>query len=107
MRQHRLRPVCRAIHTPLMVGGKLTPPVERRLFSSAAIAGGAVFYLVPSMGWGLVWGIVVFLLGYLLAIVARHDAQWLPSLIRSFRLWAVYDPCKHEPFEVELCDSRD
>lgn len=107
MRQPTLRPVYRAIHTPLTVGGKLTPPVERRLFFSAAMAGATVFYLVPSMLWGIVWGLVVFLLGYLLAVVARHDAQWLPSMIRSWRLWAVYDPGKHEPFEVVLCDSRD
>ena len=104
MRHPMIRHVTRALHAPLTVGGKLTPPVERRLFFGAAMTGAGVFSVISPMAWGLVCGIGTFLIGYGLALRARRDPVWLPSLVRAWRLWTLYDPGKHEPFEVDVCD---
>ena len=85
-RSTRRNKVYKAMNRPLTVLG-----AERRLFFVALIAGGAVFSLMHS----LVGGIVLFIVGVILARIAtKHDIEILRVLFNSGKFRRRYDPIK-------------
>lgn len=90
-RQNR---VYKAMNRPLTVLG-----AERRLFFVALIAGGAVFSLMHS----LVGGIVLFVVGVMIARVAtKHDVEILRVLFNSGKFRRRYDPMKPDAIEISV-----
>lgn len=89
-----IRPVYKALHRPLTIGG-----VDRRLFFLALLMGAALFNLFYS----LLAGLLLFLALYLFAWWATtHDPQMLRILLSSSRFRPRYDAAKHAVFEVEV-----
>jgi type IV secretory pathway TrbD component len=89
VRQNR---VYKAMNRPLTILG-----AERRLFFVALITGGAVFSLMHS----LVGGIVLFIVGVIIARVAtKHDVEILRVLFNSGKFRRRYDPMKPDPIEI-------
>lgn len=85
-RDARRNKVFKAMNRPLTVLG-----AERRLFFVALITGGAVFSLMHS----LVGGIVLFVVGVILARIAtKHDVEILRVLFNSGKFRRRYDPMK-------------
>ncbi|MGC1784598.1 MAG: VirB3 family type IV secretion system protein [Acidobacteriaceae bacterium] len=90
-RQNR---VYKAMNRPLTVLG-----AERRLFFVALITGGAVFSLMHS----LVGGIVLFIVGVIIARIAtKHDVEILRVLFNSSKFRRRYDPTKWEPTLITI-----
>lgn len=90
-RQNR---VYKAMNRPLTVLG-----AERRLFFVALIAGGAVFSLMHS----LVGGIVLFIIGVIIARIAtKHDIEILRVLFNSGKFRRRYDPMKPDAVEISI-----
>ena len=86
--------VYKAMNRPLTILG-----AERRLFFVALISGGAVFSLMHS----LLGGIVLFIVGVILARVAtRHDVEILRVLFNSGKFRRRYDPMKADPIEISV-----
>ena len=99
MRQPVMRPVHRACHKPLTVGGRLTPAVDRRLFFAAALAG----VMTLDLSRSFMVGLTVFALLYALALCTRRDPQLLAAHVQRWRLGTIYDEWAHDPFEVRIC----
>lgn len=89
-----VRPVYKALHTPLKILG-----VDRRLFFLALMSGAVAFNVLYSF----VAGLLLFTAVYGLALATRHDPQFLPILLRSARSRPRYDPAKHAITTVRLC----
>ncbi|MGC2161497.1 MAG: VirB3 family type IV secretion system protein [Silvibacterium sp.] len=86
--------VYKAMNRPLTVLG-----AERRLFFVALITGGAVFSLMHS----LVGGIVLFIVGVIIARVAtKHDVEILRVLFNSGKFRRRYDLMKPDPIEITI-----
>ncbi len=90
----RQNKVYKAMNRPLTVLG-----AERRLFFVALIAGGAVFSLMHS----LVGGIVLFIVGVIIARIAtKHDVEILRVLFNSGKFRRRYDPMKPDAVEIAI-----
>lgn len=90
----RQNKVYKAMNRPLTVLG-----AERRLFFVALIAGGAVFSLMHS----LVGGIVLFIVGVIIARIAtKHDVEILRVLFNSGKFRTRYDPMKLDTLEIAI-----
>jgi len=90
----RQNKVYKAMNRPLTVLG-----AERRLFFVALITGGAVFSLMHS----LVGGIVLFIVGVILARIAtKHDVEILRVVFNSGKFRRRYDPMKPDTVEIAL-----
>ena len=90
----RQNKVYKAMNRPLTVLG-----AERRLFFVALIAGGSVFSMMHS----LVGGIVLFVLGVIIARIAtKHDVEILRVLFNSSKFRRRYDPMKDDPLEITI-----
>jgi type IV secretory pathway TrbD component len=84
------RPVYRALHRPLTVGG-----VDRRLFFLALLVGAATFNLFYSF----LAGCVLFSALYAFALWSTtRDPQMLQILLTSGQGRIRYDAAKHEPW---------
>ncbi len=93
-RDARRNKVFKAMNRPLTVLG-----AERRLFFVALITGGAVFSLMHS----LVGGIVLFLVGVVIARIAtKHDVEILRVLFNSGKFRRRYDAMKDDPVEITI-----
>jgi len=88
------RPVYKALHRPLTIGG-----VDRRLFFLALLLGAATFNLFYSFLAGLVMFIGLY--GFA-RWATTHDPQMLRILIASSHARRRYDPGKHERQDVEI-----
>lgn len=94
-RQNR---VYKAMNRPLTVLG-----AERRLFFVALIAGGLVFSLMHS----LVGGIVLFIVGVVIARIAtKHDVEILRVLFNSGKFRRRYDPMKDDPVQITIRNNH-
>ena len=94
----RQNKVYKAMNRPLTVLG-----AERRLFFVALIAGGSVFSLMHS----LVGGIVLFVLGVIVARIAtKHDVEILRVLFNSSKFRRRYDPMKDDPLELTIRNNH-
>ena len=92
--EYRHNKVFKAMNRPLTILG-----AERRLFFVALISGGAVFSLMHS----LVGGIVLFIVGVILARIAtKHDVEILRVLFNSGKFRRRYDPLKWEPTAITI-----
>jgi type IV secretory pathway TrbD component len=88
------RPVYKAVHRPLTVGG-----VDRRLFFLALVLGAATFNLFYSF----LAGLLTFSGLYGFALWAtRRDPVMLSILIASSGAKHRYDPGKHERVDLEI-----
>ena len=91
------RPVYKALHRPLTIGG-----VDRRVFFLALLLGAATFNLFYSF----LAGVLMFAGLYGFALWARsHDPEMLRILLVSARHRARYDPgkCSGPGVEVRRC----
>ncbi len=88
------RPVYKALHRPLTIGG-----VDRRLFFLALLLGAATFNLFYSF----LAGVLMFAGLYGFALWARsHDPEMLRILLASARHRDRYDPGQSTPVVVEV-----
>jgi type IV secretory pathway TrbD component len=88
------RPVYKALHRPLTIGG-----VDRRLFFMALLLGAATFNLFYSFLAGLL--MFVGLYGFALW-ATRRDPAMLRILLASARTRRRYDPAKHDAIDLEV-----
>jgi type IV secretory pathway TrbD component len=88
------RPVHKALHRPLTIGG-----VDRRLFFFALLLGAATFNLFYSFLAGLLmWaGLYGFALW-----ATKRDPHLLRILLASSQTRHRYDPGKHDAVHVEI-----
>ena len=93
-----VRPVCRpvykALHRPLTIGG-----VDRRLFFLSLLMGAATFNLFYSFLGGLLvcGGLYAFALW-----ATKRDPQMLRILLSSSRFRYRYDPAKHDRVAIDV-----
>jgi type IV secretory pathway TrbD component len=88
------RPVYKALHRPLTVGG-----IDRRLFFLALLMGAAMFNLFYSF----VAGLLMFVALYAFALWStRRDPQMLRILLSSSRFCRRYDAAKHARVDIEV-----
>jgi type IV secretory pathway TrbD component len=88
------RPVYKALHRPLTIGG-----IDRRLFFLALLLGAATFNLFYS----LLAGLLMFAGLYGFALWARHrDPEMLRILLASTRQRERYDPGRHARADLEV-----
>ena len=88
------RPVYKALHRPLTIGG-----VDRRLFFLALLLGAATFNLFYSV----LAGLLMFAGLYGFALWAtRHDPEMLRILLSSSKMRRRYDPGKRERVELDV-----
>jgi type IV secretory pathway TrbD component len=88
------RPVYKALHRPLTIGG-----VDRRLFFLALLLGAASFNLFYSF----LAGLLMFAGLYGFALWAtRRDPGMLRILLASSTARRRYDPGKHDRFDTEV-----
>ena len=88
------RPVYKALHRPLTVGG-----IDRRLFFFALLLGAAIFNLFYSF----LGGLLMFGGLYACALWAtRHDPEMLRVLLASSQARRRYDPGQHDRFDLEV-----
>jgi type IV secretory pathway TrbD component len=92
--QPTYRPVHKALHRPLTIGG-----VDRRLFFLALLLGAATFNLFYSLLGGLL--MFVGLYGFALWATKR-DPHLLRILLASSQTRRRYDAGKHEAVDVEI-----
>ena len=88
------RPVYKALHRPLTIGG-----VDRRLFFLALLLGAATFNLFYSFLAGLLMFIGLY--GFALWATKR-DPEMLRILLTSSTARRRYDPAKHDPIALEV-----
>src|SRR5260370_9569591 len=88
------RPLYKALHRPLTIGG-----VDRRLFFLALLLGAATFNLFYSFLAGLLMFIGLY--GFALWATKR-DPEMLRILLASPPPRRRYDPAKHEPLALEV-----
>ena len=81
------RPVYKALHRPLTIGG-----VDRRLFFLALLVGAAAFNLFYSLLAGLLVTGTIYAAARWSAV---HDPQMLQIVLRSGRARVRYDAAKH------------
>ncbi len=92
------RPVYRALHRPLTVGG-----VDRRLFFLALLVGAATFNLFYSF----LAGCLLFSVLYACALWStKHDPQMLQILLRSGANRNRYDAAKYQQVDGLMGGAR-
>jgi Type IV secretory pathway, VirB3-like protein len=88
----RVNAVFKTMNRPLTILG-----VERRLFFTALVAGGALFSLLHS----LFGGIGLFLASMVLGKVAtNHDVEILRVLLNAGKFHRRYDPMKEDSSQI-------
>jgi type IV secretory pathway TrbD component len=88
------RPVYKALHRPLTLGG-----VDRRLFFLALLMGAGTFNLFYSFLAGLL--VAVGLYTFFL-VATKRDPQMLRILLSSSKFRRRYDPAKHDTSTVNV-----